>query len=276
MLNDEQNARFYAYLHGELSDEETAALEAALLEDEALLRAFDAYAKRDAPPEIAETLAPPTDFTDSVRQRIRRRSGGRFFQEDPAVKRYIPIFLIVAFVILVIVGISGRYLSLGSVPDDAPTQAQEDAPADAEADSEANAEDRRGSNIQGTRVRDRADLPDLTIEDEMRAASANKPYQDLPVSGRPTAEDVSYTRAVILLESPKSAEALREEIISLFGERELIEGDGFFRMPLRDRDFAGAMQRMSTMDGTVREESQSVTLEELDQHGVRFYYDVRP
>lgn len=274
MLNDEQNARFDAYLRGELSDEDTAALEAALLEDEALLRAFDAYAKRDAPAEIAETLAPPTDFTDSVRQRIRRRSGGRFFQEDLAVKRYIPIFLIVAFVILIVIGISGRYLSLGEVQEDAdaPTPSQEDASTDPGAATEG----RHGSNIEGTRVTDRPELRELTDEEEMRAASANTHYRDLPVSGRPTAANVTYTRAVFFVESAKSKEALREDIVALFGERELVEEDGFFRMPLRERDYSGALQRMQTMDGRMREESRSVSLEELDQHGVRFYYDVAP
>lgn len=279
MSQSKDHAQFEAYLQGAMSSEEGAAFEAALLEDENLLAAFEGFSRQQTEQALEPTLVPPADFTDSVRERIRRRSGGRFFQEDLVVSRYIPVFVLVAFVLLVVFAVTGRYLSLGGLsPEEPAVVEQGEGPPSAVEESEHTGTIalRRSRTGEERRAASRSNREVLTVEEEMRPASASIPYDQLPVSGRRTMDNVRYLRNVTLLRSEKSAEELRAEIESVFGRQELVEADGYFLLLMRERDLQGALQRLRHMDGKVVEESQQVGQDELGQPSLRFYYDSTP
>lgn len=274
MIPSDRQRQFEAYLSGKLSPAEAEALEASMLADDELLAQFEAFSTGGAVPSEELDVVPPSDFTHSVRERIRRRSGGRFFQEDRVTARYIPIFSILAFVLLAAFAIAGRMTSVKSLTtEELEVVDQGDLPA---ASGDANsAQERSSSRLdRGRRISDRPYRAQLDEEQQLMPASASIPYQQLPVSGGQTPASVTYTQRVVLLESPKSAADLRAEIEEKFGQRTLEEEDGYFRMQLRDRDFQGALQRLGTMSGVVKQESRTVSLEETESTYVRFYFDM--
>jgi anti-sigma factor RsiW len=78
---DEREVLFNAYLDGELSEERKTAFDERLENDPEFREAYDEFAEivgtvRDLPYEFA-----PDDFTDKVRDRVRRRSRGGFFSD---------------------------------------------------------------------------------------------------------------------------------------------------------------------------------------------------
>ncbi len=99
--------RFTAYLDGALSDEETAAFEAELIDDPALEAEFDAFSEsmlglgqlRDA---SAVNLS--IDLTEGVKSRIRRRSRGRYFSRHSEQRQRTQIHLFVLSAIALLLG----------------------------------------------------------------------------------------------------------------------------------------------------------------------------
>lgn len=264
MLTPKEQSRFDAYLAGELSSEEAAALEDALAADEDLLKAFDAYAASEDAARKRINYSPSPQFTADVRDRIRRRSGGRFFQEDIVIKRYIPIFVVAAFVLLAVVYFSGRLQG----PEDL-----SDAEIKVLEQGDVQAEDDDASSTRGRRVSDRSHRRNPSHEDYMKPASENRRYQDLPVSGGRTPDRVTYTRRVWMLKSDKDEASLRDEIAEVFGKVSLEEADGYLRLQIRDQDVGGARQRLEKLDGELTYESTKVPSEEAKERYLRFYYD---
>lgn len=260
MLTPQDTHQFHAYLSGELTGEEASAFEDALATDEALLSAFEAYAAAH-PALLPEGIAaPPAQFTDRVRDRIRRRSGGRIFQEDLVTTRYIPIFVIAAFVLLLVIALAGRKTAAPGLEEDAEIVEQ------GAVDSAEETRVRR-------RVRDRENRRTPSPEDYMKPASHNRDYRDLPVSGGRTPDSVTYTRRVWMVKSTKDEAALRSEIEEVFGRRELEGVDGYLRMKISDREISGAYQRLELMDAKADYVSTEVTGDEVTDRYIRFYYD---
>lgn len=273
MLTAERRRRFEAYLSGALSAEEAAALEAELLADETLLDEFEAFSTRVPDGQGTVDIVPPPDFTHSVRERIRRRSGGRLFQEDRVTSRYIPMFTIAAFALLIILVVGGRLIPFRGVTDGVEVVEQGDGSPEAAAPNGAT-EIPDALSARGRRVVDRENRSTYDDEHAMAPASAGIRYQDLPVSGKPTPAQVTYTKRIMFLESPSSADELRAEIARVFGDREITDQDGYFRIALRDRDVVGALQRLETMGGVIKEESRRLSAEEMESSYIRFYYDM--
>lgn len=96
--------RFDDYLSGQMSDEETAAFEAALADDPALEAAFDAYSSEAlnlGGLDLGELDLPPVDLTEGVKSRIRRRSRGRYFGRHREQRQHIHLFLLCAIGLLI-------------------------------------------------------------------------------------------------------------------------------------------------------------------------------
>ncbi|MGM0554804.1 MAG: hypothetical protein ACQEVA_00310 [Myxococcota bacterium] len=79
---DERDAKFIAYLEGDLSEREREEFREELDQDPQLERDFEDFRAvvdgvRGLPFQFA-----PDDFVDNVTNRIRRRSSGRFFAES--------------------------------------------------------------------------------------------------------------------------------------------------------------------------------------------------
>lgn len=264
MLTPQEKSRFDAYLGGEMSDEDAAAFEDALASDETLLAAFESYAAAHQELHPDSAYAPPPQFTEGVRDRIRRRSGGRFFQEDLVTTRYIPIFVVAAFVTLLVIALVGRNKAKDGADDaiEIVEQGAEDA-------SSGSADTKKARRKRA----DRSNRRNPSHEDYMKPASHDRDYRDLPVSGGRTPDSVTYTRRVWMLESPKDETALREEIEEIFGRVALEENDGYLRLRIRDKELSGARQRLELMDGTVSYKSQKVPSEEAKERYIRFYFD---
>lgn len=260
MLTPQEKSRFDAYLEGEMSDADAADFEDALASDETLLAAFEAYAAAHQKLHPDSDYAPPPQFTDRVRDTIRRRSGGRFFQEDLVITRYIPIFVVAAFVTLLVIALVGRNRATNGVDDTIEIVEQ------GAADTEDGTAKRRKAG-------DRSHRRNPSHEDYMKPASEGRDYRDLPVSGGRTPDSVTYTRRVWMLKSPKDEAGLRAEIEEIFGRVSLEEHDDYLRLRIRDNELSGARQRLEMMDGDVRYESQKVPREEASERYIRFYYD---
>src|SRR5699024_7956609 len=225
-----------------------------------LLDAFEAYAAAHPARTPDGAAAPPEQFTDRVRDRIRRRSGGRFFQEDLVTTRYIPIFVIAAFVLLLVIALAGRKSAVPALDEN--VEIVEQGAADP-------AEETRTRR----RVSDRANRRTPSPDDYMKPASHNRDYRELPVSGGRTPDSVTYTRRVWIVKSTKDEASLRAEIEEIFGRKDLEEVDGYLRMPIADRDLSGAYQRLDLMDAEVDYVSTKVPSEEAKERYIRFYYD---
>lgn len=271
MLTEERRRQFEAYLSGALSEEASAALEAELLEDDTLLAMFEDFSMRVPEGEGVVDIVPPPDFTHSVRERIRRRSGGRLFQEDRVTSRYIPMFAIAAFALILLIAVVGRFKPFDALSDEE-VEVVEQGTGTPEATDDTGAT--RSPLETGRRVLDRPNRAVYDDEQAMVPASAGIRYQDLPVSGKPTPTQVTYTKRVMLLESPRTAAELRAEIEEIFGEREITEQDGYLRLSVRERDLSGAIQRLQQMEGVFKEESRRLPLEEMESTYIRFYYDM--
>lgn len=264
MLTPQEQSRFDAYLAGELSPSEAEALEDALAADEDLLTAFEAYAADENGLRQRMDYSPPPQFTARVRDRIRRRSGGRFFQEDIVIKRYIPIFVVAAFGLLLVLYLAGRAQT--------PEELSDEEIRILEQGDGANDEGTEASK-RGRRVSDRSHRRNPSHEDYMKPASQDRHYKDLPVSGGRTPDSVTYTRRVWTLTSDKNKDALLEEIGEVFGKVSLEEADGYLRLQIRDQDVSGARQRLEMLDGELSYESTKVPADEAKERYLRFYYD---
>lgn len=260
MLTPQEKRQFDAYLAGELSDGEAAALEDAFATDDALLAAFERYADAQHATALHSDYAPSSQFTDRVRERIRRRSGGRFFQEDLVSTRYIPIFVVAAFVVLLVIALAGR-MNTHHVDEEQIEVVDQGQAADA-----TDQPTRR-------RVTDRSHRRNPSPDDYMKPASHHRDYRDLPVSGGRTPDSVTYTRRVWMAKSAKNEEALREEIREIFGPVELESVEDYLRLQISDKELSGAYQRLEMMDANVVYESANVPSDEAKERYIRFYYD---
>lgn len=100
-----REARLTDYLEGQLAE---ADLE-ALLEDEPGLR--EALAEADAGRGLLQELpshAVPPNFLRKVQRRVRRRSGGRFFNPAPYPTRFGPA--VEVFVVIAVVTMAAFYM----------------------------------------------------------------------------------------------------------------------------------------------------------------------
>lgn len=265
MLQPDDFQRFDAYMSGQLSPEETAELDDLLMTDDALLAAFEQYAKAHEVQQVGP--APPQDFTRDVRERIRQRSGGRLFQEDPVTKRYLPIFIIGAFALLVVVGVLGRKMFTPGIDDTSDVVEQVvHEPQDKTA--------KPSEDSRGRRVTDRSNRRNITEEELMRPASAGRNYKDLPLATGRMPSKVTYTRRVTMLKSTKDAETLRQEIQKHFGDKTIEQQDGYWRMRVDNVELSQVYERLHEMSGTVSDESAKVPQEEAEKRYLRFYYDM--
>lgn len=222
--------RFRAYLDGQLSQHEASALEEQLLVDEALSDAFEAFARQDGAAALRDIapdgVTPPDDFTASVRDRIRRRSGGRFFDEDRVSSRFIPVFIVVAFVVLVLFAIAGRWASPGGLFGRAVEQAVvEDAPA--------------APAVPGARPR-------------------------MNPEGTRTHATPTYTRMVLEYEVALPPDAIFAALVARFGEERLEQRDGMVVVRLGADGLVEGLARLETVGGQMRERSRVVS--EADFH----------
>lgn len=135
-VNEAHLERFFAYLDGELSDEERSAFEAELERDASLRAEFASFrATMEALHEAAHD-EPAPDLTSGVQSRIRRRSRGRFFAAKNAPR--FPLEMLVLLFALVVGGIAlvtgtgpARLFDLPAPsPIDLPERAPDRAPAD--------------------------------------------------------------------------------------------------------------------------------------------------
>lgn len=259
VLTPEEKRLFDAYLAGELPDSEANALEDNLASDADLRAAFEAYTDAHITANLPSDYAPSSQFTDHVRDRIRRRSGGRFFQEDLVTTRYIPIFVVAAFVVLLVIALAGRINSDKASETDIAVVEQGEQADDAQPT-------RR-------RVTDRTHRRNPSSEDYMKPASHNRSYKDLPVSGGRTPDSVTYTRRVWMAKSKKDEAGLRAEIEEIFGPVDLESVDGYLRLHISDKEISGAYQRLEMLDAEVVYESAQVPSEEARERYIRFYYD---
>lgn len=222
------HARFRAYLDGELSAQEASALEDQLLVDEALSDAFEAFARGSEATLRAsstDTPAPPDGFTASVRERIRRRSGGRFFDEDRVSSRFIPVFIVVSFLILVVFAIAGRWASPGGL---------------------------FGRAVDDAVIEDAADMP---------ADPAARPRLN-PTGTRSHAEPV-YTRLVLEYVVKQPKDAVHAALVERFGEERVESRDDVIVVRVGSAGLAEGIDRVKTLEGRMRERSREVTEEDF-------------
>lgn len=132
---DEREALFNAYLDGELSEQRETEFDERLETDPEFRQAYDEFAEvvdgvRNLPYEFA-----PDDFTDNVRDRIRRRSRGRFFSH-PAISHQRAPYEVVTVVMFVIM--ASAYLFF-IIPSDRDIESADDARLDVPAPTNAEA-----------------------------------------------------------------------------------------------------------------------------------------
>lgn len=129
-MNEEQ--QFQSYLDDSLSELERQEFEARLLADEDLSRRFEAYSAPSVVPDGSAELPPP-DLRGPVRDKIRRRSGGRFFGGAFGALNALTIglvVLVIGLVALVVAGPSGPF-GASDLPDPpAAPQTQGETPSD--------------------------------------------------------------------------------------------------------------------------------------------------
>lgn len=86
MNGDDARARFDAAIDDELDGGERAAFEAALARDPALRDEFVRH-RRVVEATRALASAPPVDLLGGVQQKLRARSGGKFYRDRFAVEQ---------------------------------------------------------------------------------------------------------------------------------------------------------------------------------------------
>ena len=87
MNSEEARGHFDAVLDGDLSPEEHAAFEAALAEDAALREAFTRYRRLLEATRALGRDVPQVDLLPGVQDKLRARSGGRFYRDRFAARR---------------------------------------------------------------------------------------------------------------------------------------------------------------------------------------------
>jgi anti-sigma factor RsiW len=110
VTSDEAEERFSAAFDGLLSDEERVAFEAALAGDEPLRREYEEFAallRETQRLALDEDEAEVPDLLPSVQERIRVRSGNRFFRDrfsrQGPRQTVLPIVLAAAMLVAVVV-----------------------------------------------------------------------------------------------------------------------------------------------------------------------------
>lgn len=84
---DAARALFQRALDGDLSAEEKAALDAALLQNAELARELSGLRELSAATSALATATPSVDLLSSVQHKLRTRSGGRFYRDRFAEKQ---------------------------------------------------------------------------------------------------------------------------------------------------------------------------------------------
>jgi anti-sigma factor RsiW len=131
-LVDERDLLFNAYFEDDLDPEDRLAFEERLDDDPEFRREFDSFSDmmsglHELPFEFA-----PDDFVERVQTRVRTRSRGRFFNEQPgALYRYRIPYEIIAIVMIIVM--AGSYLLMEAPRDseihgDLTIDAEETAP----------------------------------------------------------------------------------------------------------------------------------------------------
>lgn len=114
----EREELFNAFFEGELNDDDHAAFEQRLDDDETFRREYEEFFRimgglRELPFEFA-----PDDFVERVQTRIRTRSRGRFFADQYLYKSRVPYEVVCVVMIIVM---AAAYFMMG-VPADAGMQ----------------------------------------------------------------------------------------------------------------------------------------------------------
>lgn len=243
---------FGAYLRGELDVSSAQALEARLTQDDEFLHAFEAYARaQGAGVEAPAEDVPSKTFTKAVKQRIHRRSGGRFFIEDIVSSRFIPWFIVASFVLLAAVVVIGRRRAADAIVEPAPVT--QDAPA-----------------ARATPPRPPVDPPS---EDPTGAEGIGMP---VPAgqgarSGGPYME-MAHFAAVPVGDAPQRQAELKKLLEERFGTARMTEEADHFVVTVRGNELAEAVRRLEAIGVKVRSESREIQIEEIDAPLIRVYW----
>lgn len=248
-MSSSDRQRFKKYLRGEMRPDEAEAFEAQLVEDDALMLAFEVFAKNDGASISTEQMGDaPKNFTRAVKQRIHRRSGGRFFVEDIVSSRFIPWFIAGSFALIAAVVVVGR--------KDVKTPV-------AEAVNEEQVPPARPSASQGLER-----LPNAS------AVANNPPHMEAiqppnttrargEVSGQATA-NLQYVASVPIISTKLGKEELLAALIERFGEERILEREDHFGIRVRASELGEGVNRALSVGGELSEESMEISYEELD------------
>lgn len=225
-LSDEKLAQISAYAEGEMPADERAAFEAELAANAELAAALADY--REAmglTATLAEVHAPP-DFEQAVQRTLRRRSRGRLFKPEAAVREAQLTQFFIAFALLVLVYLA---LSLGlhrfeqllddqSLPIEGSGQAAPPSPAVNEPVDDPGASGLPAPSWQLAREGVAGDVPSLPMRHEV---------------------------FVYRVQSELDAESLATDLFTRFGPSRLRrEGDVFY-VTVAPAEFQGMAERLT-------------------------------
>lgn len=248
-MSSSHQQRFERYLRGEMRPDEVDAFEAQLVNDDALMLAFEEFAKNDGASISSEQMGDaPKNFTRAVKQRINRRSGGRFFVEDIVSSRFIPWFIAGSFALIAAVVVVGR--------KDVKTPV-------AEAVVEETVTPNRPSASQGLER-----LPNAnTVANNPPHMEAIQPRNTTAVrgevSGQATA-NLQYVASVPIITTKLRKEELRVALVERFGEERILEREDHFGVRVRAAELGEGVNRALSVGGELSEESMEISYEELD------------
>jgi anti-sigma factor RsiW len=127
--NDDRKALFNTYVDGEMSDDEVADFERRLDDDPDLRADYEEFESFVDDLQDLPCKSAPDGFADDVRDKIRRRSHGRFFAPDNLTYARRPPQELAAVAMLVIM--ASAYLAFGLSMDrtlDGPAETRLEVP----------------------------------------------------------------------------------------------------------------------------------------------------
>ena len=249
VLSSEERALFTRYLQGALSEEEAQALEARLVDDDALAQAFERFARVDGAAVESFDAKMPRNFTRGVEQRINKRSGGRFFVEDIVSSRFIPWFIAGSIVAL------GLFVFLGR---DSLHLASDEAPEATAGDMGAAATDDNVSTAGGGSGTDAAPATTRPVQ------RLNRP--------RPTVAPMTHVASVPIVRTALAKDALLQALHERFGEPRVTEAEGYFVVRVRAAELGEALLRMNDVTTELTEQSMEITQDEIDHPVIQVWW----
>lgn len=122
---ESRDVLFGAYRDDELGEEKRRAVEVRLEEDDAFRGAYDEYLNFVAELDEIPSREAPAGFDAAVCDRLRRRSGGRFFGRPSGLDRARRTYELAAVAMLAVM--TSAYLAVGISPDRGLETAEEPA-----------------------------------------------------------------------------------------------------------------------------------------------------